>query len=87
MTREQALWAFWRAFVEACVDGGTWGTGDIDSEPLWDMAVKTGLAEEVVYDPERHGESGEDVEPGDTIWRVTPLGGVEIPAPPPVPHA
>lgn len=50
---------------EHCVNGEF----EVDLELLLGIAAKHGLAEQVEYDPKKHGkELSEDFEPGDTIW-------------------
>ncbi len=46
-----------------------WDSYDIDCGDLQDAAVKHGIIKEVPYDPEKHGESEYDQEPGDP-WYV-----------------
>lgn len=41
---------------------------DFEWEPILEICQKHGLCEEVLYDPEKHGEGFELTKPGDLIW-------------------
>ena len=63
-TATARLAQFFKRCVEVSWDGGDVGGGDIQ-----DWAVELGLLTETHYDPEIHGESEWDQEPGDP-WYV-----------------
>lgn len=56
-------------FVSWVVKTNCWEYRDLDGGDVQDMAVKCGILTETTYDPEKHGESEWDNEPGDP-WYV-----------------
>jgi hypothetical protein len=56
-----------RAFAAAVMDS-SWNGHEIDGGDAHELALKHGIIVEVPYDPEKHGESEFDVEPGDPYY-------------------
>lgn len=54
----------YKAFAHWCIKKFAWSC-DVDGGDIQDKAVEYGILKEVPYDPERHGESEYDAEPGD----------------------
>lgn len=56
-------------FVKWALQEGTWEGCDLDGYDIQKKATELGLIVRVPYDPEKHGESEYDIEPGDD-WYV-----------------
>lgn len=54
---------FARQVIDVAFEGG-----GLDGGEIQEMAVNCGLLNAVEYDPEKHGEVNEYIEPGDTVY-------------------
>jgi hypothetical protein len=56
-------------FAKWAIRSGPWDGSDLDGGDIQDKAVECGILVETKYDPEKHGPSETDQEPGDP-WYV-----------------
>lgn len=60
----------YKAFVKWCLMEGPWQGCDVDGGSMQDAALKFGIIKQVAYDPEKHGPSNYDEEPGDPWFEM-----------------
>lgn len=59
-------------FVKWAMQEGPWSGNELDGADVQDKARKLGLLVKTQYDPEVHGESEFDIEPGDDWFVLAP---------------
>jgi hypothetical protein len=64
LTHYDSLWAFAHEVIQLAWDA------NIDGADVQELALKYGLIQPAIYDPERHGHNVE-AEPGDEIFEFT----------------
>lgn len=57
-------------FVQWALDEGSWHGCDLDGGSIQEKALALGLLKVEPYDPEKHGESEYDADPGDDWYTL-----------------
>jgi hypothetical protein len=57
-------------FVQWALSEGSWNGCDLDGGSIQEKAIALGLLKVEPYDPDKHGESEFDVEPGDDWYTL-----------------
>lgn len=57
-------------FVKWALQEGAWTGSELEGGDIQDKALSLGLLKAEPYDPEKHGESEYDIEPGDDWYTL-----------------
>lgn len=62
-----------RDFIRWAIRQSAWNGFDLDGFDIQEKAESLGLIQKVPYDPDKHGESEFDIEPGDDWYEFAPF--------------